>query len=184
MRKNHVSFRTVAALTIVMAGLCRPAMAASDTAHITLTGTVRDNTCTLDNSAPSFTLPEVSVRDFGSQANTKVSSFTVPIKLTGCGAGATTVTLTTTGTADTDGGASVFANTSTVKPAATGVGLLMFRSGGSSSIFDTAGRMQDTVTLTPGTDNLMEFSVRYVSTKNTVTPGSFKTVISMRINYN
>lgn len=40
--------------------------------------------------------------------------------------------------------------------------------------------MQATVNLTPGTGNLMEFSVRYVSTKNMVAPGSFRAVINIR----
>jgi len=158
-----------------------PLLAAIDKAKITINGAVKSNTCVLENSPPSFELPTVSVSDF--KAGRVVGTTNVYLNLKGCGSGASKVILTASGPASEKNEPIIFGNISTTAPVATGLGLLMFKSNGSSSVFRNDGRVTDEVTFTPGEDMKLEFKVRYTTTSDTVTAGNFSTTINMKLDY-
>ncbi len=158
-----------------------PLLAAIDKAQITINGAVKSNTCVLENSSPSFELPTVSVSDF--KTGGRVGSSDVFLNLKDCGSGASKVMLTASGPASENNEPIIFGNVSTITPVATGLGLVMFKSNGSTSVFRYDGKVTDEVTLTPGVDMMLKFNVRYATTSDTVTAGSFSTIINMKLDY-
>ena len=155
--------------------------AASDVATVTISGTVRDNTCTLDNTSPSITLPSVSARDFGSTKGTVLGKTKVTLLLKSCGSEAATVRAVASGTADS-GDTNAFANSSKNNGVAGGVGLYFYKTDG-EALLSPSGSVSEDIAISPDQDNSINFYAAYVATSDTVTAGNFLTVVSIRFNY-
>jgi len=159
------------------------AHAVSDTATLTITGTVLANTCTLDSGSvkQSIKLDDIADRDIKGRGVTGGTK-NIAITLTNCGSAATRVLVTASGTPDDDNSAA-FANTlSKASNGATGVALYFFQTDGTTK-FDPAGAVTQISTLKPLVDNILTYSASYVSTKDVVTAGAFSTVVNMTFDY-
>ncbi|MBS1204907.1 MAG: Fimbrial protein [Proteobacteria bacterium] len=166
---------TILAIAAVFPGM---ASAISDTTTITITGTVIDNTCTLNTNNAIFTLPDVSIREFDGKANVERGSVAVPITFTNCGADLKAITVKISGTPDDAIPGTIFKNTGS----AVGVGVRLydtddwpFKPDGSSnavSIKPNNGAASTT------------YTAKYVSTSANIKAGSVSTVITAVFTYN
>ncbi|WP_190286592.1 fimbrial protein [Pantoea sp. B_10] len=152
------------------------AYAAGDTATITITGTVKNASCTLVQPEP-VTLPPVDVRDFGGAAGKEVGQATMEIKLNNCTSDQSKLDIQVSGT----GSGTVFSNTATDNPAG-GVGIevfdldgLAFKTDGTSNA-DVQTREQD------GSYDI-KYTVKYVSTADTVTAGNVQSIVTVAFTY-
>ena len=165
---------------IFLFGQITGALAAVDTAAITLAGRVLASTCTIDSSSAVQTveLPDISVRDLtGFHGRTEI-----PFILKDCGADVTAVKVTASGTADeVDSGA--FANgISGDEGGATGVAISLRMLDGSYP-FHPSGHQSQAIKLTPLSDNRFSFSALYMATTSSVTPGKVSTVVNFTFDY-
>jgi len=159
------------------------AQAATDKATITITGKVLANTCTIDSSSATQSIPldDISDRDIRGKG-TIGGKKDVVIKLTNCGAGASRVVVSASGTPDADD-ASAFTNVKTqADGGATGVGVYFFQTDGTTK-FVPAGTVTQISTLKPSVDNTLTYKAAFVGTKDAVTAGDFSTVVNMNFNY-
>ncbi|SFT38252.1 major type 1 subunit fimbrin (pilin) [Kosakonia arachidis] len=172
--------RATALMALMAAGATQ---AASDTATITITGTVLSNTCTIDSSSAvqNITLGAISDRDIKGKGTTGGKKDVV-IKLTNCGAGTSGVVVRASGTPDADD-ALAFANARVQESGgATGVGVYFFQTDGTTK-FVPAGTITQTSSLIPSVDNTLTYKASFVGTKDAVTAGDFSTVVNMTFDY-
>ncbi|CAO98350.1 fimbrial protein [Erwinia tasmaniensis] len=155
--------------------------AASDTATVTLKATVKTNTCSLEDRAPTVFLPVVSVGDFAAARGTRVGDKKVAIHLKDCDPGATQVKVTAKGISDSDD-YSAFKNSADGDHAASGVGLYFYTADGIRRFYPD-GSVSDSVPLSAGQNNTLVFSASYVSTRDSVAPGSFISVVNLEFEY-
>ncbi|ECG6654079.1 type 1 fimbrial protein [Salmonella enterica] len=170
---------------IFLFGQMTGALAAGDTAAITLAGRVLANTCTIDSGSATqvITLPTISDRD------TKVTGAVdhvlteVPIILRNCGAAATSVVVNTSGKANGEN-YNMFDNTIDAgsEGRATGIGIYFYQTNGSNLLFPD-GRRAETIQLTPSVDNTLTFYATYGITTASVTPGNISAVVNMTFDY-
>lgn len=172
---------SVAMLSGAMAG---NALAASDPVAIKVTGSIINNTCTV-NKEQTVELSPVSVRDFNGKDST-LGFKAVDVALTNCGPDVTRgVKITTSGTEDTaDSAGYAFKNADTGDDAAQGVGLRFYQSADTSKPFkvnDTDGVTNKS--LEKG-DNTLKFGAAYVVTDaDTLHAGSFSTTVNLTLAY-
>lgn len=157
------------------------AVAATDSANITVSGTVRANTCTLDNASPTVILPTVSTRDFGRSSGKVLAKRQVSLLLKDCGEMAHQVRVTTHGEKDSNN-ASAFSNLANNDGGAGGVGLYFYATDG-EKLLSPDGTAHEDVALHASSNNVINFYAGYVSTKDIVTPGSFKSVVYVDFDY-
>lgn len=153
--------------------------AASDSAIVTISGTVKNDTCTLQDDKPSATLPPVSVRDFKARMGVEVSSVIIPVTFKDCGPGATGLNVKVQGTSDSGSDGYAFANTATGTTAADGVGVYFYNP--DESKFKPDGSVTAVWKWSKGMT--INYSARYVSTKATVTAGLVNTVVTIIFTY-
>ena len=155
------------------------AQASTDTAVITVTGTVKNNTCSIDNSAPSFVLPDVSVRDFNGKANTEISEVSIPVTFSNCGSDSTGISVVVSGINDSDlSSGHGFKNSGT----ADGVAVVLYDTDGYK--FKTDGTSRG-VAIKPNAGLASTtYKARYISTKENIKSGSVSTVITATFTYN
>jgi major type 1 subunit fimbrin (pilin) len=168
----------------VLAGAVIPAgayAAGSDTATVTITGTVKNPTCTLSDKSPSFDMPAVDVSDFGGTALKDVSQKTVELKLTGC-TDITTLGVKVSGTAAA-GASDVFANSLTDGTAATGVGVRLYDSNGTTAFKPDGSTKAAEPVSDDGSSYDIKYTAKYTSTSSTVTSGKVKMAITVEFSY-
>jgi type 1 fimbria pilin len=157
------------------------ASAAGDTATITINGTVKANTCTLDNQTSAFNLPAVYTQDFGEKKGTVVSSVAVPISFSNCGTNLEYISVKISGNPDT-ADATAFKNTSSNNPA-SGVGIYLYDM--DNTIFKPDGTKGAKIPAGNGMSNITaSYTAKYISTDNVVTSGDFSTTITAVFTYN
>ena len=173
---------TVFLMNMFIACAVTDAYAASDSAKVTVTATVVDNTCTPSWSASGIdvALGRASLRDFsgtGSSGATK----TFALDLEGCGSGSKSVTVTADGTPDTTN-QTLFANATS--NGAKGVALGLY--GGStkaSQLLPNAGSSVDYQIV----DNKvsMGFTAKLIQTSaSSPTSGDFSSIVTLNVAYN
>jgi len=174
----------MASATIMSALMTGSAAAASDPVAITVTGSIVDNTCTV-NREQGVELNTVSLRDF--EGNNSTLGFkVVDVELKDCGPGITRgVKITTTGIEDAaDPSRYAFKNAATGGNAAKGVGLRFYKSADGAQPFkvnDTDGVTN--TSLTAG-DNTLKFGAAYVVTnEDSLAAGSFSTTVNLTLAY-
>lgn len=158
-------------------------LAATDTATINISATVRANTCTLSNKNPVFILPAVSTGDFSGLKGKVVSSAPVTISFTNCGADTKRFSVQMTGTQDTEINDGItFKNALSDSTAATGVGILLY--GADGTIFRPDGTKTALITPPTGGGNVsVNYTAKYISTRGVVTSGKVSAVITAYIVY-
>lgn len=154
--------------------------AGTDTATVTITGTVKNPTCTLSDKAPTITMDPVDVSDFGGEALKDVSQKTVDLKLTGC-TDITSLGVKVSGVA-AGGTDDVFANSKTGGTAATGVGFRLYDSDGATA-FKPDGSTTPQVPEANGDTYDIKYTAKYTSTASTVTSGEVETAITVAFTY-
>lgn len=178
---NHIHALKTAGLALLLtACLSGVVRAASDTATITITGTVKASTCTIDSDSANkkVTLPDIADRDIQGKGKTGGTK-DIDIVLKDCGASVTTVLVTASGNAD-DENTGAFKNSLT--DGADGVALYFYKTD-KTGLFNPQGTETETSTLTPSQDNTLTYQAAYVGTKDKVTAGAFSTVVNMKFNY-
>ncbi|MDF2042167.1 MULTISPECIES: fimbrial protein [unclassified Pantoea] len=186
--KHGFGFRPAAAVMLTTAmlsgGVVGSAVAASDPVAIKVTGSIVDNTCTI-NKAQAVELSPVSLRDF--EGNNSTLGFkVVDVELKECGTGITRgVKITTAGNEDpADPNRYAFKNADTGATAAKGIGLRFYKAADGAQPFkvnDTDGVTN--TSLTAG-DNTLSFGAAYVVTnEDTLAAGSFSTTVNLTLAY-
>lgn len=159
--------------------------AASSPVEITVTGSIVDNTCTVEKVQQVELVP-VSLRDFGTVGST-LGKKTVSVELKDCGKDITRgVKITTRGIVDTaDNEGYAFKNTAKSENAASGVGLRFYKSTNNNIPFkvnDTAGEFVSG--LTPNDQNTLNFAAAYVVTDVVnLAAGNFSTTVNLTLAY-
>ncbi|EFM19343.1 MULTISPECIES: fimbrial protein [unclassified Pantoea] len=152
---------------------------AADTTTVTISGTVRANTCTVGNKANGDLAP-ISVSDFRQASGTVVGSAVIPVVFTGCGNGTTGVRVTVSGKAAGSGGA--FKNDHDGQTGgAKNVGIYLYDTDGTTLIkagTDVAAKQQSFTTNTT-----LNYKASYVSLTDKVEAGSVLTTITMNFTY-
>lgn len=178
MKTKKQRLLAVAVLMIGFAGVSHPAVAA-DSTTVTITGTVRANTCTVGDTAKGELAP-ISVRDFNQLAGTVVGSATIPVVFSDCGGGTTGVRVTVSGTAVGSDGAFKNANEGQ-DGGAKNVGVYFYDTDGTTLIkagTDVAAKDQAFTA-----DTTLNYKASYVSTASDVGAGSVLTTITMNFTY-
>ncbi|KAB8312454.1 type 1 fimbrial protein [Erwinia endophytica] len=170
----------IGALAVFVCGMSVNTYATTDTASITITGTVIANTCTIDNDSATqaISLTPIADRDIKGVGTTGGAK-KVNIVLKDCGEGASAVKVTASGEADGSEFKNTYAGT---EQAATGGGL-RFLETDSKTAFTPDGKTTETSTLTPSSDNTLIYTAEYVGTADKVTAGEFETVVNMTFEY-
>ncbi|MEG5677641.1 fimbrial protein [Enterobacter hormaechei] len=167
---------------LALAVLAAPVAMASDnnTGTIMVTGTVVDNTCELDKTDTKVTLDKVSAVSLMNAKKTDVAAKDFTIGLKNCGAHASNVDITVSGTGDTKN-TGAFKNEATDNPA-EGVAMDFYSLNGTTPKQMKPG---DTATqpLTANAASELNFRVAYVGTEDSITAGSFKSVVKFTLNY-
>ncbi len=183
---NKSAIALMVSAIIISAFMAGNALAASDPVAIKVTGSIVDNTCTV-NKEQNVELSVVSLRDFNGKDST-LGFKVVDVELKDCGPGISRgVKITTTGnedTADSDGYA--FKNADTGENAAKGVGLRFYKSGDSSSAQPFKVNDTDGITTTSLTEgpNTLKFGAAYVVTDaDSLAAGSFSTLVTLNLAY-
>lgn len=168
-------------ICIALSVISLNAFSSTDRAEITVSGTVRANTCTLDNNSPTVILPTVSARDFGGNKGNVLAKRPVSILLKDCGEMARQVRVTTHGESDSNN-ISAFSNQATRSGGAAGVGLYFYTTDGEHLLLPDGSAYED-IAIHASADNSLTFYAGYVSTKDVVTAGSFQSVVYVEFNY-
>lgn len=178
MKRQKKYFFAMFVLMATFVYTVQPAIA-GDTTTVTITGTVRANTCTVGDEAQAELEP-VSVRDFKNVAGTPVGSANIPVVFTDCSAETTGVKVKVSGTAvGTDG---AFKNEDEGKEGgAKNVGVYLYETDGSTLI--KAGNNVDAEAQSFTTDTTLNYKASYVSTASDVGAGSVLTIITMSFTY-
>ncbi|MEN4978204.1 fimbrial protein [Erwinia billingiae] len=185
MKLNKLSafyLASVAApLLAVLCGVSASAYAATDQATITVSGTVKSNTCTIEKTTFSPTLPPVSDRDIKGVGKISSVSSKIPVILKNCGAGVSTVKVTASGDQG-PGKGDYFANSVAVaNGGANGVGIIFYKTDGAP--FNSTGSITENSKLTASADTTLNYEAKYIGTSDTVSAGTVKTAITMKFEY-
>ncbi len=178
MKTKKQNLLAVVVLVTAIVGGSHPAVA-GDSTTVTITGTVRANTCTVGDTAKGE-LDLVSVRDFKQTAGTVVGSANVPVVFSDCGGQTKGVKVTVTGTAVGNGGAFKNANDGQAG-GAKNVGVYFYDTDGTTLIkagTDVAAKEQAF-----DTDTTLNYKASYVSITDGVEAGSVLTTITMNFTY-
>lgn len=179
MKLHKIRLLAVGYVIATMAGVNSSAMAASDTATITITGTVKDNTCTLDKSDIPVTLPDVSIRDFAGEVDKEIESVSIPVSFSNCGSGSTNISVVVSGSDDSDSSSGkVFKNTGT----ATGIGVVLYDA--NDTKFNTNGTTIGQLIDVKDGSATATYVAKYISTKNIITAGTVSAVLTAKFIYN
>ncbi|MFP1726074.1 fimbrial protein [Lonsdalea quercina] len=180
--KTHAITTVFAAMLLLINNLFSYVYAADDTATITITGTVKANTCAIDDNSKNQTVPLPDISDRDIQKSKMAGERSFNIILTGCGAAASAVKVTASGTADENDGMAFANNVSSSEGGATGVGVYVYETDNATQ-FKPDGSTTETSTLTPSQDNTLTYKVAYVGTQNTATAGKFSSIMNMKFEY-
>ncbi|MFP1982811.1 fimbrial protein [Lonsdalea quercina] len=183
MKLNTNVITTVfSAILLLMNNLLNAVYAADDTATITITGTIKANTCAIDDSSKNQTvlLPDIADRDI--QKNKTAGEKNFNITLTGCGDAASAVKVTASGTPDEADVMAFANNVSSGDGGATGVGIYVYETDNVTQ-FKPDGSTTETSSLTPSQDNTLTYKVAYVGTQNSATAGKFSSTMNMKFEY-
>lgn len=155
-------------------------VSASDTVIVPMTAKITNSTCAAGNEL--VTLPDIYEQDFGGVAGKEVSSTTMAITVN-CSTVLSNVSFRTGGTMDPDvGERTTFKNTYTGADAATGVGVNIYY--GTYRLYTDKGLQVNGPR--PGAREKsvsIPLTVKYVSTRNTITPGKVSTVMTFYWTY-
>lgn len=179
MKTKKQNLLAMVVLMATVMGGSHQALAAGDNTTVTITGTVRANTCTVGDTAKGE-LATVSVRDFKQTAGTVVGSVDVPVVFSDCGGGTTGVKVTVSGTAAGNDGAFKNANEGQ-EGGAENVGVYFYDTDGTTLIkagTDVAAKEQAFTT-----DTTLNYKASYVSITDGVEAGSVLTMITMNFTY-
>lgn len=182
MKENKHFLLAMAVLMTAVMGGEHTAVAATDTTTVTITGTVRANTCTVGKTATGE-LGEVSVHDFNKAAGTIVGSADVPVKFADCGGDVKGVTVKVTGVAAGDGGA--FRNdneANSVEGTAKNVGVYFYDADDAHTQIK-AGTDVDAKKQEFTTDTTLHYKASFVSITDSVEAGSLLATITMSFTY-
>ena len=178
MKTKKQGLVATAVLMTAFAGVNHPAVA-EDSTMVTITGTVRANTCTVGDTAKGELAP-VSVRDFNQVAGTVVGSAAIPVVFSDCGGGTTGVRVTVSGTAAGSDGA--FSNANDGQDGgAKNVGVYFYDTDGTTLI--KAGTNVSASDQAFTTDTTLNYKASYVSLTGDVGAGSVLTTITMSFTY-
>lgn len=169
---------TVAGFLLTLSG---SVLAASDSATVTISATVKANTCTLKDPAP-VVLPDVSVGDFGGKVYSRVGRKEISIELIECGSGTTGVKVTAGGIADSNLVALWANSIEKDNGGASGVGLRFLQTGDQNTFYP-GGSRSEVISLISGADNTLTFYAYYEASLKEVTAGLFSTAINMTFEY-
>jgi major type 1 subunit fimbrin (pilin) len=173
---------------MLLGSLSTNVMAASEPAlSITITGKIVDNTCTVDTEGSDLnnvSLVDVSARDLKG-IGTTLGKKDIKLALKGCGKDITRgLVVTASGDADTsDTEGFAFKNVLT-ENAATGVGLLFYKSADNqANPFKAEGEDSETITGLGEGANVIHFAAAYVATEETPGAGNFSTTVNLTLAY-
>ncbi|WP_241581892.1 fimbrial protein [Rosenbergiella nectarea] len=137
--------------------------------------------CTSESSSKTVELPRVSSKDFHARRGTIVGLRNVVIKLTDCTPMLDKITLSVSGLADEDL-PSMFKNTASSQESAIGVGLI-FMDSKRKVQFNPDGSVTKTYKPDAQNNAVMDFIAGYIATRDEVIPGTFKSYVTMRYDY-
>ncbi|HEQ3521846.1 TPA: type 1 fimbrial protein [Citrobacter freundii] len=141
---------------------------------ITVTGLVLDTTCSFDQADYPVTLTNINSSAFTDTGDKNLQD--VPVAVT-CGSNASEVKIKVSGTADGKD-TTAFANTGK----AAGVGLHLLDS--EKKVMNPKGTSTGNIDLDESTHKgIYTFKAAYVKTNDTVTPGTFSSVVNLIFNY-
>lgn len=180
---SRTTLRLKPMLVVTLGLFSGGALAAQDTASITVTGKVLANTCTLDESASTLTpkLPDISDRDIKGAGKTGGET-EVKIVLKDCGANVNSVEVEASGAKDAGNDTFAFKNISANDPA-SGVGLYFYQSVSGTDKFKPDGSIKKSYTITPSQNNTLTMRASYVGVSDTVTAGNFQATVTLTVNY-
>lgn len=183
-QSSAVLMVSAALLSVALAG---SALAASDPVSIEITGTLLNNTCTIDetNSDLSPSMGELSVRDLKGKGAT-LGNRDIKIALKDCGKDITRgIDVSAKGTNDDaqDNGTG-FKNATTVEAGGASGVALQFYETDKSTPFTTDGNTKETISsgLNDGT-NTLTFAAAYISTTDEPAAGAFSTTVELTLAY-
>lgn len=163
----------------VLAASATAAYAADGT--INFTGSVIDPACTATASNANIAMGSISKSALSSVGSTSQGK-PLTITLSSCPAAATTASITFSGTPDTANSQLLKVVAADSNTAATGIGIAMYESNGSTLIpLNTASSSQ---TLSTTADTVYNFIAKYMATSADVTGGDANSSLSYTINYN
>lgn len=158
------------------------AQAATDSAQVTVSATVVDNTCTpgWPSTGVQVNLERASLKDFTGTGSIGASK-PFQLLLKDCGSGATSVTVTAGGTPDTNNPA-LFANSAA--SGASGVGLGIFGASTQETQLQPDGSNNVLYNIEDGKVS-MGFVAKLIQSGATKpTSGDFKSVLTLNVAYN
>lgn len=174
MKKVNLIALIAGASFLPLSGL----QAATDSAKISVSGSIVDNTCTLDTATSDLNpvLDTISDRDMQT-AGTVKGEKSIKIVLKNCGKDTTGVQVKAAGTADSDND-SAFKNSGT----AQGIGLYFYKTDG-ETIFKPGD--SENSTFTPDVDGgkTLTYKAAYVSTTDNPSAGDFKSEVDLTFTY-
>lgn len=153
------------------------AQAAQDTAKLTITANVVENTCTLDTTAPAVDFKIISMRDVKS-VNTELKTMPFTLKLSACQGGATGVTVTATGSAN-----KAISDLFETNGTATGVGIkIMGGDSGTTKLTPVGSTAKYKIKSSAATADL-KFTASLVQSDAKVTAGNVSSTINLNVSY-
>lgn len=165
---------TTALLT--MSVMSWPVLAA-DTTKVTIRGTVKANTCTV-NPQVDGALDPVSVRDFVGKVGQPLGLVEIPVSFTGCGGGTTGVKVKVSGTPVGNDGA--FKNEDEgVEGGAKNIGVYFYDTNGTPIRAGTSDATEQKFSK----DTKLTYKASYVSLSDDIGAGSLRTVITLNFTY-
>ncbi|WP_372174036.1 fimbrial protein [Xanthomonas axonopodis] len=176
MRSRQLRLLTIALLCSLMP------RAHATSGAISVAVKIIDNTCTLATTDTLVALDGISTERVKQGVDIGKKNFAVT--LTDCGADATKVRIAVSGEPDTID-KTAFKNTSTIKSAASGVGLHVYiQNGAQTTLMNPSDSTQDVQQLLlPNGDNSIHFQAGYAGTGAMVNAGDFSTLLHLTLEY-
>lgn len=181
-RIQHASVkkRTSVWLLFLMLNLVSPGSGADEATGVTLEGVVQDNTCIFDVGS-SVILPTVTRQSFTGKGFV-LGITPVSVQLKSCGSGARKVDITVSGRGSSKD-EFAFASSRTGDGSSADVGLYFYQSDG-TTLFRPDGAVKQTVnTLTPSSDNSLDFWAGYVALSDSPVAGQFGALVNLLLEY-
>lgn len=183
--KNRLAAKTLMLTATLLWVQSENAIAASEEpVAINITGTIINNTCTVDTNGSDLNpeLAPVSARDLKG-VSTTAGQMDINIALKDCGKDITRgIIVTADGTPDSsDPDGYAFMNSYTGEGAATGVGLRFYKTD-KQTPFKTGSDTETISGLTEG-NNTLTFAAAYVSTTDIPQAGKFSSQVNLTIEY-
>jgi len=177
MCQNIFNKKSLLFILLLLSDLC----AANDSAVVEINTLVVAASCTSETSGKTVELPRVSSKDFHARRGTITGMKNIVIKLTDCTPMLDKISLSVSGLADEDL-PSMFKNNAPSQESAVGVGLILMDSERKVQ-FKPDGSV--TKNFKPDAENnaVIGFMAGYIATRDEVIPGTFKSYVTLRYDY-